>query len=299
MKRLLTLVAVFGAAVGLFSLGSTAKAAPWPQSRTIVVTADDLADCGPSPAAPTCRDAHRGRSWFFYNDVNDTINNSLGSFVYCQYGPCPLYDGAGANPPLGAGSVEISTVLNRRPNLATYQFGGVKLADIKTLEFSTYNPSAGNGQGPSASAYLHFNVDFIGNSTAWQRRMVFVLSSNGPIVPNTWKAWDAIDGAVPNSQGGVWIYSGGTWPAGALPACAAAGSKTWAQVLACYPQARILPGDSFLGLRIGEPYPNGYTENIDAFKFGTAQYTLTFDFEPRADNGFGGRHDSHHGHDDD
>jgi hypothetical protein len=31
---------------------------------------------------------------------------------------------------------------------------------------------------------------------------------------------------------------------------------------------------------VGEPYFDGYTENIDAFKFGTSAGTVTFDFEP-------------------
>jgi hypothetical protein len=30
---------------------------------------------------------------------------------------------------------------------------------------------------------------------------------------------------------------------------------------------------------VGEPYADGYTENIDAIKFGTAGVT-TYDFEP-------------------
>ncbi len=45
--------------------------------------------------------------------------------------------------------------------------------------------------------------------------------------------------------------------------------KTWVQILAEYP-----------GVRVGEPYPDGYTENIDAFKFATATSATTFDFEP-------------------
>jgi hypothetical protein len=36
-----------------------------------------------------------------------------------------------------------------------------------------------------------------------------------------------------------------------------------------------------MGIRVGEPYTNGYTENIDAFKFGTSSAGVTtFDFEP-------------------
>jgi len=50
-------------------------------------------------------------------------------------------------------------------------------------------------------------------------------------------------------------------------------------ILVEYPNSRI-SRRFFLGIRVGEPYPNGYTENIDAFKFGTVAGTITFDFEP-------------------
>jgi hypothetical protein len=50
--------------------------------------------------------------------------------------------------------------------------------------------------------------------------------------------------------------------------------------LADYPDVRIRVTDSWLGVRIGEPYPDGYTENIDKFVFGTASGVTTFDFEP-------------------
>ncbi|MBK8835823.1 MAG: hypothetical protein IPO29_13550 [Anaerolineae bacterium] len=35
-----------------------------------------------------------------------------------------------------------------------------------------------------------------------------------------------------------------------------------------------------LGIRVGEPYPDAYTENIDSVTFGTAAMTTVFDFEP-------------------
>lgn len=286
----------------LVALGVITFAAPSSHDRTVVVNGDDLAECGSGPSAPSCKDAHKNRVWFFYNDVNDTIDNTIGSFVYDQYGRGPFYDGCTPSPtcqaaPEGAGSVQISTVLNRRPNLATYQFGGIKLSTITTLRYSTYNPLAGNGQslaGFNRAGYLQFNVDFIGTSTAFQSRLTYVPKNNGVVIQNDWQEWDAI-----NSGGANWTYSGATWPAG-VGICVAPGgtSKTWNQILACYPKSRILPGDSFLGIRVGEPYPDGYTENIDAFKFGTSAGTTTFDFEPgvRKD---GDHDDNDHGHDDD
>src|SRR6266480_37858 len=270
MKRFALLVF----AIALCAVAGLARAASGPYNATIVVTPNDLARCGPPPAAPSCGAAHSDRRWFFYDDVKDLIDNTMGSFVICQYGPCPYYDGAGAPPPLGVGSVQISTVLNRRPNLATYQFGGIKLVDITTLRYSTYNPLAGNKTDPTRAGYLQFNVDFTGTSTAFQRRLTFVPRNNPPVLQDQWQEWDAINGGTAK-----WTYSGTTWP---LPGTPLPGStpKPWTLILSEYPNSRILPGDSFLGIRVGEPYPDGYTGNLDAFKFGTAAGTITFDFEP-------------------
>ena len=195
--------------------------------------------------------------WLFYNDENDTIDNSLGSFVV---GP--------GTPPLGLGSAQISVTGTQRRNLATYQFAGTSLASINNLRYSTYNPSAGNGGSANRSGYLHFNVDFDGSDT-WQRRLVYVPSDNGTVNQNSWQEWDAI-----NNGNAIWRYSGGAFPGGA------ATTKTWNQILADYPGVRMRVTDSFLGIRVGEPYADGYTENIDAFKFGINNGSVVFDFEP-------------------
>ncbi len=207
-----------------------------------------------SPATPN--------NWLFYNDetdVPDPTLSVLGSFVN---GP--------ATPPHGAGSAQITVSGTQRRNLATYQFSGTPLANITTMRYSTYNPSAGNGQGPNASAYLNFNVDFNGSDT-FQCRLVFLPIDNGGVTPNNWKEWDTIqDGAA------LWRYSGATWPgggAGDVP-------KTWSQILAQYPGVRIRVTDAHMGIRVGEPYPPGYTENLDSFTFGTASGITIFDFDP-------------------
>jgi hypothetical protein len=206
--------------------------------------------------------------WFFYNDENDTINNTLGSFVE---GP--------ATAPLGDGSVQISVTGTERRNLATYQFKNVLLEDIRQLKFSTYNPIAGNGGSSNRSAYLHFNVDINGSDT-WQRRLVFVPQNNGPVVQNTWQEWNAAD------ESAMWSYSGATWPtptAGSnIGDVGVSGTtlKTWAQILEDYPGIKTRTSDSFMGLRVGEPYADGYTENIDMFVIKIDNDKKTYDFEP-------------------
>ena len=197
--------------------------------------------------------------WLFYNDENDSIDPTLGSFVA---GP--------GTPPLGTGSAQISVSGTQRRNLATYQFAGTPLADIATLRFRTYNPSAGNGGGSTRSAYLNFNVDFDGSDT-WQKRLYFVPSQNGTVLQDTWQEWDAI-----NWGAALWGYSGATWPVTGEPGTTL---KTWSQILSDYPGVRIRVTDAFVGLRVGEPYASGYTENIDSFTFGTNSAETIFNFE--------------------
>jgi len=200
-------------------------------------------------------------NWFFYNDETDTVDNTLGSFVS---GP--------ATPPLGSGSAQISVSGTQRRVLATYQFGGTPLSSITSLRFSTFNPSAGNGEGVGSqrSGYLNMNIDFDGSNT-WQKRIAFVPAQNGTVTQDSWKEWDAI-----NSGNALWSYSGATWPGSATPGTTL---KSWNQILAEYPSARILPSDPFVGIRVGEPYASGYTENIDKFVFGTSTGTTVFDFD--------------------
>jgi hypothetical protein len=198
--------------------------------------------------------------WFFYNDETDVIDNSLGSFVT---GP--------STPPLGTGSVQISVTGTQRRNLATYQFAGTKLEDITTLKYSTYNPSAGNGGSSNRSAYLNINVDFNGSNT-FQRRIAFVPNQNGTVTQNNWKEWDAYQGG--NSK---WSYSGPTWPGTVIPGTTL---RTWNDLITSYPNIRILPSNGWLGMRVGEPYADGYTENLDKFVLGTAATVKTFNFDP-------------------
>jgi hypothetical protein len=234
-------------------------------SELIVVKAEDLE----TETDRFIADANDSGKWFFYNDETDAIDNNLGSFVN---GP--------ATAPLGDGSAQSSVSGTQRRNLATYQFDGVKLADIKTLKFSTYNPSAGNGGSANRSGYLNFNVSFDGNDT-WQKRLVYVPSENGTVLQDTWQEWDAIDGG--NAQ---WSYSGATWPTTSEAEVGVAGTveKTWNEILVDYPMIETRESDSFMGIRVGEPYADGYTENLDKFvigiKTGLNTHTKTFNFEP-------------------
>ncbi len=250
MKQLLK-KAYFALASTIVGMGFVAVSALAADTTTVVLPGDMAVDFADVIANPT--------KWLFYNDESDTLDNTLGTFVN---GP--------ATPPAGDGSIQISVTGTQRRNLATYQFSGTALSDISELKFSTYNPSAGNGGSVNRSGYLHFNVDFNGTDT-WQRRLVYVPSVNGAVVQNSWQEWDAVDGG--NAK---WSYSGPTWPVTGEPGTT---TKTWSQILTDYSGVRIRVTDSFLGIRVGEPYADGYTENVDLVKFGVGGDSKIFDFE--------------------
>lgn len=201
------------------------------------------------------------QGWLFYNDETDVWDNSLGSFVT---GPSPA--------PVGTGSAQISVSGTQRRNLTTYQFAGTAFADITVLKYSTYNPSAGNGGSANRSGYLNINVSFDGTDS-WQRRLIFLPSDNGTVHQDTWDEWDAINGG-----NALWRYSGATWPtSGGLPGTT---PRTLNDLKTSYPNLKIRDTDAFFGIRVGEPYADGYTENIDKVVFGTTAGTTVFDFEP-------------------
>lgn len=202
-------------------------------------------------------------SWFGYDDEDDKVKNNLLEFVN---GP--------DNPQHGSGSVEIEVSGTQRRNVATYQLAGTRLADISVLRFTTYNASDTNPGSDSRSAYLHFNVDFFG-SDSWQYRLVYVPSDNGDVQPDAWQEWDAIDGGNARWK---WSNFSEQWPnngpdTGDDP-------KSWTEILATYPDARIRVTDGFFGLRVGEPYPDGFVGNIGSVTFGTGTGTTRFVFGP-------------------
>ncbi|HET8574911.1 MAG TPA: hypothetical protein VFM02_01925 [Candidatus Paceibacterota bacterium] len=214
--------------------------------------------------------AGAGNKWFFYQDSNDTINNSIGSLV------------ADPTAPLGTGDAQVAGS-SVKPNLATYQFGGTKLADVQTLKFDV---KATGG----SDTYLGFNVDFNG-SNVWQKRLNYVpgltagTNTNPSLAAGSWQTVDTIAGG-----NGVWETSaastdntsffgnGGYWPT-TTDASFDINQKahTWSEILAAYPNISMLASDPFMGIRV-----DSGTANLDDFVLGTTGIygkTQTFDFE--------------------
>ncbi len=196
--------------------------------------------------------------WVFYNDTNNTIMtpnqfSGLG-------GVNEIAAFAGSN---GAAKMVLDSGTNPRYNIATYQFMDVPLADISSIKYRIYDASVS-----SQTPYLNFNIDF-NNSNTWQNRLVHVPTG---VAANTWTEVDAIAGGS-----AMWLYSGATWPAGAVSAGTIPGgtsgtARSWADILADYPNAETRSTDSFFGVRVGHPGPNGEEGYVDYIEFDGVKY---------------------------
>ncbi len=209
-------------------------------NTTVVVEEEDL-------ETASLVNAKANGSWFFYNDTNDTIM-TIDQF---------LVDGGENHMDVveGVGSAKMSLhEATARYNIATYKFSDIKLADISELSYRIYDGSAS-----SQTPYLHFNVDF-NNTDTWQNRLVMVPS----VVPvDTWTTVDAISGGT-----AMWTYSGANWPAGVVePSEPGTNPRTWNEILANYPNAETRSTDSFLGVRVGHPGPDGEIGYVDWINF--------------------------------
>lgn len=266
-KRIATFAGAVLAASSLFVATATAT----PSTITKIITPNDLDNTSSNPAVVRADGLNK---WFEYNDSNDTVDNTLGNFVY---GP--------GDPVDGQGSVQftLGSTPNDRKNIATYQFAGQKLAALTQLKYVAYSHSG--VAGANESPFLNFNVDFSGTGTNWQRRLVYVPSANMATVPqDTWNTYDTLNGG-----NALWTWSGlskgadgisGTsddnqWPDGNTNTY-----RTLSDLLAAFPNIRVLPTDSWFGVRVGEPGPNGYTGNVDSITLGTSAGTTVYDFEP-------------------
>ena len=204
--------------------------------------------------------------WYFYDDTNDVPSTAEVPGKY-QFVPGP------GTPPAGKGSVRFDNTGSERWNVATSQFKDTKIADLRKINFSTYQPSTNPGN-PQYSVYLNFDVDFDGpgGNSAYQGRLVYVPRTNGTVLQNTWQKWVSL------ADGAQWTWSrlasnGNQWPDGNANA-----NRTWQDIVAAFPNATI---SGQLLFRSGEPYPDGFTGYLDRLVFKMkGERKVGFDLEP-------------------
>lgn len=190
--------------------------------------------------------ARSSNLWMFYNDTNDTVM-SINQFSG-DGGVNSIVSGPGSE---GAAQMLLHDATGRY-NIATFKYKNVKLVDIGTLQYRIYDDSAS-----SQTPYLHFNIDFF-NTDTWQGRLVQVPTG---VTEDTWTTVNALAGS--------WTKTSGNWPDGVTSDGSIPGTtaRTWAEILADYPDAETRSADAFLGVRVGHPGPAGENSYVDWINF--------------------------------
>lgn len=201
-------------------------------------------------------------SWYFFDDQDG------GGPIFPPTSNPAKYDIV-ANPSASVGNngaVRLQVVGDERYNIATAQYVGTELSDIAELGFSTYQPSSNSGNNQRAIyAQMEARLTDVDASPMYQGRLVYVPRNNGSVSQDSWQDWEAI------ASNGTWRWSRATWPDGDTAA-----TKTWSQIIAQYPDAKITGQVLF---RAGEPYSEGFTGYIDNIYLATTAKNVKYNFE--------------------
>jgi hypothetical protein len=232
MKRLLLAAAL---ATSALMLGGVATAGA---ATTVTVKEGDVAR-QPENTPPT-------RNWVIYN-------RNAGNAAF-RSGP--------ATPPLGVGSVELTTPTGAdKVQVFNYDQVGRPLSDINRLGYSTYR-TAGSAQQVTA---MNIEVDVNGAAPGGFTTLVFEPVYNtgqGTVVNGQWQTWDAYDGG-----NAIW------WSSNPIPSAPNRDTfVSWSTIVAANPNAVIVGG---FGLNQGSGN-GGLTAAADALGINDT----TFNFEP-------------------
>ena len=240
MRKTVSRLVLAGAVAGALGL---IAAAPSLAATTEVVT----------PA-----DVNTGGDWY----TADTRPPGTGTF---EAGP--------GTPPLGAASFELRTPTpTSKVQLLTDEYDGVALADLTTLEYSTYRDPGSTGFVAGVAALnLRVDINNDGNPDSYFVYEPYQSEGNDAVQTGVWQEWDAIDGGAAK----WWVDNGGPTTCGQSNPC------TWTQLLATYPGATIQEGTNFPGsLGFNQGSGNtGFVSNVDALVVGVDGNDTTYDFE--------------------
>jgi hypothetical protein len=135
-------------------------------------------------------------------------------------------DGPG-EPPLGTGSVRLSTIDDLGSAIGNDLFDGLPIAEISALSFATYVEDGAGGVDGVPS--LEFEILFGEGIELDSATLVFEPEStvNLPVVPDDWQTWDAV------GDDARWTVEDG-------PGCDETCLMSWDEVLAAFPGASIV-----------------------------------------------------------
>jgi hypothetical protein len=234
------------ALVAMLSLGLVSiPAAQAATSTTVVVTENDVA-WQEEDSPPT-------KNWVIYTRPTAP---GIAQFIS---GP--------ATPPLGVGSLELSTNSGSDKVYAfNFDYVGTRLADIDAMGYSTYRSTGSLQQVTALNIVVDFNgPDVDGGFTTLVFEPVY-NTDQGPVVSGQWQTWDAFNGG-----NGRW------WSSRDIPGvCAFTCYASWSAILANNPDATILGG---FGVNQGSGNA-GLVAAVDALTIGVSGNTTVYNFEP-------------------
>ncbi len=210
---------------------------------TVVVTESDI--------SRQAEDTPPLRNWVLYTRLGGN-----GAFVT---GP--------GTPPIGVGSIALTTPTPAdKVQLYNYDHRGTKIADVRSMSYSTYRTTGSDQQVTSINIEVDYNGPGVSDGYT---TLVFEPVYNpiqGPVVSNQWQNWDAYKGG-----NAIW------WSTRLINGvCARNCNVTWQMIVSSNPNATIVGG---FGLNQGSG-GEALTASADALHLDTPNMSITYDFEP-------------------
>ena len=208
-------------------------------------------------------------------DLSATLNATDWHVAYTAGAPTSGIVSGPGSPPLGAGSLQMTTAASAdKRYIMNYDHASQLLSAITDLGYATY------GNSGTLAVVLQVQIDPDGPGSGVPRlgggspvnfsTVSFEPYHANTVMPNTWQTWDALtDGAAvwgSNIAGDTANGNNGTQ----------ANPATWAEFTAYYPNA-VIAG---VGLNVGSGWSTPFTGHADALKIGYGGNTVTYDFEP-------------------
>jgi hypothetical protein len=177
-----------------------------------------------------------------------------------------------AGTPQGTGSLHLTTPDgSAKASIANGDYAHTPLSKVDAMSYWTYRAS---GEGQQAPSY-QLAVDSNGAAKDGFTTLVFEPVYNtdqGPVVDDAWPEWDAF-----NDETARW------WSTRKIPGvCATNCFVPWSAIVAANEDAGVL--GVIVNAGSGNP---GLDANVDAFTFGTADRSTTWDFELADQDGDG------------
>jgi hypothetical protein len=186
-----------------------------------------------------------------WNFAQETVTG-YGTFV----------NGPGVPPSGSTGSVQLTVLAPGGEFFYTQQFAGTPLAQITGLTYNSYVVSSAIPE--TMNLQFDFDPGLTPATTGYQGRAVFtptLMVPQRPVQVGVWQTWNPMTERA-------WWGSTGAAPRALATACTQALPCTWAEILAAFPNAKVLAAPSAFGFKLGNSN-RAAVVSVDSFSIGT------------------------------